>query len=422
METLIIKEEETLTIKDDVEISVFDDGLKEDTYLIRHNNRHWKVSKLVASVFNAINGKRDVNEIQEHLLSNDGINISKKRLNTIIQSLLVENGILVGYESLNDHKSNKMMWGRITLIPPKWIKTFRGLTFLYRPKVILPLSILVIFFIIFVELTNTNTTIIQSLMNLSISDILICYLVVFILGLIHEIGHSVATMYYGVEPGRIGAGVYFVMPVLFSDVTRIWKLKRRERIIVDLGGMYLQGIFLLICFVMNILLIKNPLIQIGLLLSGIQIIGNFNPFIKLDGYWVLSDYLGVSDIKMAAVNLIKSLLTKKKNKSMALSPLKKVVLSVYTISIGFFMIYFLKFLGVSLNIAIENLSLDIQYLLAGGRVTISFSSVSAYLSSRVTTFVALIFAIRLLWSLIIKNIINSIRKSFQKGGDLVEAH
>ena len=40
----------------------------------------------------------------------------------------------------------------------------------------------------------------------------------------HELGHASACKYCGVKHGSIGLGLYLNFPVLYTDVTEIWKL------------------------------------------------------------------------------------------------------------------------------------------------------------------------------------------------------
>ncbi|MDR0866025.1 MAG: hypothetical protein LBO74_13985 [Candidatus Symbiothrix sp.] len=104
----------------------------------------------------------------------------------------------------------------------------------------------------------------------------------------HEIGHASAANYFGAEHGGIGGGFYLFKPVYYADVTDIWKLKKSQRIVVNLAGMYFEFIF---CFI--VLLISSIFRNYTLTMTGLFImictLFNLNPFMRSDGYWVLSD-------------------------------------------------------------------------------------------------------------------------------------
>ena len=49
---------------------------------------------------------------------------------------------------------------------------------------------------------------------------------------IHELGHASACRYYELEHGGIGFGLYLNFPVFYTDVSSIWKLSRKKRLLV----------------------------------------------------------------------------------------------------------------------------------------------------------------------------------------------
>ena len=55
---------------------------------------------------------------------------------------------------------------------------------------------------------------------------------------LHEIGHATATSFFGASHGGIGGGFYLFSPVYFADVTDIWRLKKWQRIVVNVAGVY----------------------------------------------------------------------------------------------------------------------------------------------------------------------------------------
>ncbi len=153
----------------------------------------------------------------------------------------------------------------------------------------------------------------------------------FILLLIHELGHSLSAKKYGVNCKEIGIGLYLIFPILYADLGESWRLKKEKRIIINLSGIYLQliiGVIIgLIAFLMNsnalrVLFISN--FTIALL--------NLNPFFKLDGYWVVSDLLDTGNLSKAAHDEIKIFLSDKSYK-------KNVILLIYAFAKMFFLAF-----------------------------------------------------------------------------------
>ncbi len=112
---------------------------------------------------------------------------------------------------------------------------------------------------------------------------------------------------------------------------------------------------------------------------------------------------------------------KKDYRKVNLSRDKKIVLDFYLILTSYFYIYFLRFLYNSVTLAITNLKDDILSFYSIGVLNLdySFESIMQYVSSRITTYIALFFIIRIL-SMIIRKSISVILKyidklSFNKG-------
>ena len=120
----------------------------------------------------------------------------------------------------------------------------------------------------------------------------------------HEMGHAAACHRFGAKFGDIGFGFYLLSPVMFADVSDIWKLKPNKRIIVNLSGIYIElliaSILVLFFFITrtNNYLVYSSAISLSLL-------ANLNPFLRYDGYWVLSDMIGVPNLRMASNKILK---------------------------------------------------------------------------------------------------------------------
>ena len=111
----------------------------------------------------------------------------------------------------------------------------------------------------------------------------------------HELGHATACRASGAEPGAIGAGLYLVMPALYTDVTDSYRLDRAGRVRTDLGGVYHNVIGVLVCAAAYAVTGAGPFLVIALL-GQLEIVQQFVPFVRLDGYWVISDLVGVPDL------------------------------------------------------------------------------------------------------------------------------
>ncbi len=162
----------------------------------------------------------------------------------------------------------------------------------------------------------------------------------------HELGHASACKYFGVKHGGVGFGMYLNFPVLYTDVTEVWKLERGQRCIVNIAGIYFQsfalGILLILFFVT-----EDDILRYLILIINIGFLMTLNPFFKFDGYWIVSDILRVPNLRIRSRELIvylyRLLLHRpigKRPYLLQLKPLEKYGLMIYSVVVNLFMGYY----------------------------------------------------------------------------------
>lgn len=171
------------------------------------------------------------------------------------------------------------------------------------------------------------------------SDLIWGYFLFFISLLFHEFGHASACLRYGAEPSNIGLTIYLVFPAFYSDVSDAWRLKRWQRVIVDMGGVFFQ---LVICAVYVIVyrLTEWVALKVAILAIASSCILYLNPVFKFDGYWALADALGVTNLSRQPGRIFRHIFTqsnqsnqsKNQGKRLPWSPLMMSVLAVYTVA------------------------------------------------------------------------------------------
>lgn len=135
---------------------------------------------------------------------------------------------------------------------------------------------------------------------------LLGYLLIFVSVLFHEFGHLSACTYFDCPHGEIRLGLYLVFPVFYANVSPAWRLERKARVVVDLAGMYFQ----LIMTIPVSLLFHFTRESVWLLLFlelDAMILFSLNPFLRFDGYWLCSDFLGVPNLRSRSQLMLKTL-------------------------------------------------------------------------------------------------------------------
>ena len=153
----------------------------------------------------------------------------------------------------------------------------------------------------------------------------------------HEFGHAAACRRFGLAPGAVGVTMHLVFPALYTDVTRTWRLPRRQRVVVDLGGNYVQalaGAAYLALFGAT----GAPAFGAAATLVALSMAFSLNPVFKCDGYWLVADALGVANLSAQPRVLARALVRRiREGRAVELPwpPLVAAVLALYSVaSIG----------------------------------------------------------------------------------------
>jgi putative peptide zinc metalloprotease protein len=125
--------------------------------------------------------------------------------------------------------------------------------------------------------------------------LLLIYVLTIAAGTFHEFGHVTACRYGGARPGDMGIGLYIVWPAFYSTVTDAYRLNRVGRLRTDLGGVYFNAVFMAGLGSLY-LYTEQPWVLIALLGMLGETLWQFLPSIRLDGYYVLADLVGVPDL------------------------------------------------------------------------------------------------------------------------------
>ena len=122
-----------------------------------------------------------------------------------------------------------------------------------------------------------------------------------IVKIFHELGHAYTATRYGCRVPTMGIAMMVMVPMLYSDTSDAWKLtSRRQRAAIGAAGMIVEcGLAALAIFAWNFLDdgVARSLVFIVAttsLMVGAAI--NLSPFMRFDGYFVLSDWLGIPNL------------------------------------------------------------------------------------------------------------------------------
>ena len=124
---------------------------------------------------------------------------------------------------------------------------------------------------------------------------LVVTLLVIFSGFFHELGHATATKYGGGSPGVMGVGIYLAWPAFYTDLTDSYRLNRAGRLRADLGGVYFNAVLIVAGGLAYLTTGFGPLL-VFMVVSQAMALYQFLPFIRLDGYYIMSDLVGVPNL------------------------------------------------------------------------------------------------------------------------------
>jgi hypothetical protein len=127
----------------------------------------------------------------------------------------------------------------------------------------------------------------------------------FILVTLHEFAHAVLCRMYGGEVREIGFLLMYFQPCFYCDLSDAWLFeKKSQRVAVTLAGPYFQLILLALSVILWRLtvpgLFLSNLAWTLVTVNWVVFLFNFNPLIKLDAYYLLSDWLDIPNLRRKA--------------------------------------------------------------------------------------------------------------------------
>jgi multidrug resistance efflux pump len=122
---------------------------------------------------------------------------------------------------------------------------------------------------------------------------------------LHEIAHGMTCKHFGGEVHDTGVLFMFFMPCLYANVSDAWLIpEKSKRLWITAAGGYCDlcvwalSVFLWRVTVQSSLI--NHLAFVSLNVCGARSLLNFNPLLRLDGYYLLSDWLNVPNLRTRA--------------------------------------------------------------------------------------------------------------------------
>ncbi|MBD9414793.1 biotin/lipoyl-binding protein [Pseudomonas sp. PDM16] len=120
--------------------------------------------------------------------------------------------------------------------------------------------------------------------------------------LFHEFGHAYMAKRAGCRVQSMGLAFMVLLPMFYTDVSDAWRVNdRRSRLLIGAGGVLAELLLACIALLAWSLLPEGPARTAAFMLASATWITtlaiNLNPFMRFDGYFLLSDLWGVDNLQ-----------------------------------------------------------------------------------------------------------------------------
>ena len=284
---------------------------RDDEYIItfRGNNCHLKVNSNIYALLLLVDNNRSLSEIVFEYNSTIDNPIDNELAHDLFFNKLGYYNIIENDGAKHDpYRSPSYLKLNYIFINEYYTQLItRPFLFLFRGRLILPLIFFCLF--VFISCLFKNHNEIINYVNEIPPVHFITYIVLLIISSIfHEMGHAAATYYYGGAHSGIGFGFYLLTPVLYSDVSSAWKFDSKKRIVVNLAGIYFELVFGTTLILIALLTSYTPILIIPIIIL-FKTLFNLNPFFRTDGYWILSDFFKVPNLKSTSDKYLSNFLS-----------------------------------------------------------------------------------------------------------------
>lgn len=254
-------------------------------------------------VLAAIGKAADLQDITARLNEQSQRRYTEETIRNLIETRLIPAGMVRTSPQPEEGRKQQrgvLFFGRTLLAPPvvdAVSKRFVGL-FIRPAAWFLALASLVLLGLWYGNIAGDGISPWSRFASVGLSqvDYFLIYCLLLVSFLFHEIGHAAASQYCGAKPAEIGFGMYLIFPVFYCNVTEIWRLPPRQRIVVSIGGSYFQLLVSAILVPFQ-LATDSQMLTVVIAANLFAVFMTLNPFLKFDGYWIYSDFFSIPNLR-----------------------------------------------------------------------------------------------------------------------------
>lgn len=277
-------------LKPSISIAPFHDGAAEgERYLVEVGEVCFVAGQGMRDVLNALaEGPETLEALAEIYERQTGQAVSTEVLADVLANRIPESL----FDHTPDPKNKRPFVFSFNFIRESWVRPFSTrLGFLFSK----PIALFVVVAFLAAEFLVLTRSVQAIQHPFGGWDLPLFYVALVAVTLFHELGHASACRRFECPHGDIGFALYFIYPAFYTDVTKAWRLPPLKRAVVDLGGIYFQAI-LFVALTAYAVLTHDIFVLRLLWVMNLTMLLTLNPIFKMDGYWLLTDLSGLSNL------------------------------------------------------------------------------------------------------------------------------
>ena len=307
-----------LRLRSDLVISRHD--LTEETGFVLKDpvsGRFFSFKEAEAVILRQLDGKNSLETVKTMAERELGGTLPRETLDRFINNLR-QKGLLAdgrsGTESIPAAPGRirgNPFYVRVKLFDPDLLfgRLAKRLGFLFTPSFVVGSGLLILFAGA-ITFSNWNELRVSFGNLLQFQSLLLAWVVVLLVIAAHEMSHGVSCKRFGGSVHEVGFLLLYFQPAFYCNVSDAWLFREKsKRLWVTFAGAYFE-IFLwalatIVWRVTDPGSVVNNMAVVITATSGIKSLFNLNPLIKLDGYYLLSDYLEIPNLRRKAFEYLR---------------------------------------------------------------------------------------------------------------------
>lgn len=303
----------------------------KDQYVVKHpgTGAYFRIGMIEHFLLLGLDGNKTADELRSAFRTEFGDDLSEADLEEFIEIVRSRNLLLEpsggsatpstsvpspssdvddeedNFEPFAGKKQSFLYWRKSLWDPDRFLTRLAPrLTFLWTPAFVACSSAVIVCGFL-VALANSRDMVSAAPNAARWETAIIGWCTVILATMLHECAHGLTCKHFGGEVREIGVLFVFFTPCLYCNVSDAWLMpEKSRRLWITLAGSYADlCIAALAVFVWRLTVphtMPNYVAWVIATVCGTRILFNFNPLSRLDGYYLLCDWLDVPNLRPRA--------------------------------------------------------------------------------------------------------------------------